>query len=371
MLLTCPTARSLLQTAPYEPRKLDFAAVGLNHQTAPLAVRERAAVPVQGLGVLYGILRDYADEVMIVATCNRTEIYLAGVRGSLADAFNHAFHGQFDGYLYSHWERNAVQHLYRVVAGLDSLMVGETQIQGQVKRALGEAAEAGAVGTLLNKVVQGALAAGKRVRSETALSDRVVSVSSAAVELAREVLGDLEGRTALILGAGETAELTMTHLRAAGVTDVLVVNRTEERARTLADRFGGRTCPYQQLQQALPLADVVIASAYAPHWVVQGADAGQALAQRGGKPIFFFDISMPRILAPDIGGVEGAYLYNLDDLNSIVARNIDLRRAELPHAEAIIREAAADLVRWHLTREAQLSKQLGKKGLRAPAMRVG
>lgn len=356
MLLTCPTALSLLHTAE-QPRSLDFAVVGLNHQTAPVSVREQAAVPVQGVGVLYGLLRDYAEEVMVVATCNRTEVYLAGLRGSPTEAFNRAFHGEFSEHLYVYQGRSAVGHLYRVVAGLDSLMVGETQIQGQVKRALAEAGEYASAGKLMNKIVQGALATGKRVRSETGLSDHVVSVSSAAVELARDVLGDLQGLTALILGAGETAELTMTHLKAAGVSDVLVVNRTEERARSLADRWGGRTCPYQELQRALPQADVVIASAAAPHWVVQGADASAALEQRAGRPLFFFDISMPRILAPDIAEVTGAYLYNLDDLNGIVARNMDLRRSALPHAEAIIREAAADLIRWYLTREAQLSRQ--------------
>ncbi|ADY26571.1 Glutamyl-tRNA reductase [Deinococcus proteolyticus MRP] len=356
MILTCPTAQSLLDAAPNQPRTLDFAVVGLNHQTAPVSVREQAAVPVQGASVLYGTLRDYADEVMVVATCNRTEVYLAGVHGSLEAAFNRAFRGEFGEHLYAYRERDAVHHLYRVVAGLDSLMVGETQIQGQVKRALAEAAGYGTTGTLLNKIVQGALATGKRVRSETGLSDRVVSVSSAAVELAREVLGDLQGRTALILGAGETAELTMTHLKAAGVSDVLVVNRTEERARSLADRWGGRTCPYQELQRALPQADVVIASAAAPHWVVQGEDAAQALQRRAGRPLFFFDISMPRILAPDIAKLPGAYLYNLDDLNSIVARNLEWRRSALPHAEAIIRESVAELMRWHLTREAQLRR---------------
>ncbi|GHF96621.1 glutamyl-tRNA reductase [Deinococcus piscis] len=355
-MLTCPTAQSLLAAAPSSPRTLDFAVVGLNHQTAPVSVREQAAVPVQGAQVLYGTLQDYADEVMVVATCNRTEVYLAGIRGAPEAAFNQAFRGEFGEHLYLHQERDAVRHLYRVVAGLDSLMVGETQIQGQVKRALAEAAGYGSTGTLLNKIVQGALATGKRVRSETGLSDRVVSVSSAAVELAREVLGDLQGRTALILGAGETAELTMTHLKAAGVSDVLVVNRTEERARTLADRWGGRTCPYQELQRALPQADVVIASAATPHWVVQGADAEQAIRERAGRPLFFFDISMPRILAPDIAEVSGAHLYNLDDLNSIVAQNLQWRRSALPHAEAIIRESAADLMRWHLTREAQLRR---------------
>ncbi|MFC6616853.1 glutamyl-tRNA reductase [Deinococcus radiophilus] len=358
MLLSCPTAQTLLQTAASQPRPLDFTVVGLNHHTAPVSVREQAAVPVQGAQVLYGVLREYADEVMVVATCNRTEVYLAGVSGRAEQAFNQAFRGEFSEHLYVHESRRAVQHLYRVVAGLDSQVVGETQIQGQVKRALAEAGEYGTTGKTLNKVVQGALASGKRVRTETGLSDRVVSVSSAAVELAREVLGDLTGLTALILGAGETAELTMTHLKAAGVSDVLVVNRTEERARSLADRLGGRTCPYQELQRALPQADVVIASAAAPHWVVQGSDAAQALAQRSGRPLFFFDISLPRILAPDIAEVPGAYLYNLDDLNGIVQRNLRLRHSALPQAEAIIREAAADLMRWHLTREAQTRRQV-------------
>jgi glutamyl-tRNA reductase len=355
--LACPTARAFL-AQPRMPHlaPLDFAVVGLNHQTAPVEVRERAAVRAGDEAALLGHLSRHAREVMLLATCNRTEVYLAGIGGDPVSAFEGAWGHALDGHLYVHRGNEAAAHLYRVAAGLDSLVIGETQIQGQVKRAWQAAREAGLAGPLLNKVAQGALAAGKRVRHETGLSDRVVSVSSAAVELAQAALGDLGQRTALILGAGETAELTLTHLRAAGVRDVIVVNRSEARARALAERVGGRACAAEYLHEVLPEADVVIASSAAPHYVLHGEGVAAALAGRPERPMFLIDISVPRILDPDIGGVPGAHLYNLDDLTAIVSRNLQGRRAALPHAGAIIREAAADLSRWYLTREAQVAR---------------
>ncbi|GAA5534436.1 glutamyl-tRNA reductase [Deinococcus aluminii] len=358
MTLACPTARAFLaQPQVPPPAPLDFAVVGLNHQTAPVEVRERAAVRAGDEGAILDHLSRHAREVMLLATCNRTEVYLAGIEGDAISAFEGAWGHALDGHLYVHRGEAAVMHLYRVAAGLDSLVIGETQIQGQVKRAWQAARARGLSGTLLNKVAQGALAAGKRVRSETGLSDKVVSVSSAAVELAQAALGDLTRRTALILGAGETAELTLTHLRAAGVQDVIVVNRTEARARQLADKLGGRVCAAEYLHEALPEADVVIASSAAPHYVLHGEGVRAALAGRPERPMFLIDISVPRILDPDIGAVPGAHLYNLDDLTAIVSRNLQSRRAALPHAGAIIREAASDLSRWHLTREAQLGRR--------------
>jgi len=352
--LACPTARAWLaqpHATPLAP--LDLVVVGLNHQTAPVEVRERAAVRAGEEGALLEHLSRHASEVMLLATCNRTEVYLAGVQGDPVSAFEGAWGYALGEHLYVHRGDAAVAHLYRVAAGLDSLVIGETQIQGQVKRAWQEAHARRLCGKVLNKVAQGALAAGKRVRSETGLSDRVVSVSSAAVELAQAALGDLTQRTALILGAGETAELTLKHLRAAGVGDVIVVNRTEARARQLAERLGGRACAAEYLHEVLPEADVVIASSAAPHYVLHPDGVEAALAARPERPMFLIDISVPRILSPDIGGVPGAHLYNLDDLTAIVSRNLQSRRAALPHAGAIIREAAADLARWHLTREAQ------------------
>ena len=361
MTFACATARDLLRTWQVPaPAPLDFVVVGLNHQTAPVEVRERATVRPGEEAALLAQLQRHAQEVMLLATCNRTEVYLAGLHGDPLSAFEGTW-GPLDEHLYVYRGEAAVQHLYRVAAGLNSLVIGETQIQGQVKRALQTAVQCGASGTVLNKVAQGALAAGKRVRFETGMSDKVVSVSSAAVELAQAALGELSGRTALILGAGETAELTMTHLKAAGVQSVLVVNRTEARAQQLAQKFGGCAYAYDLLHEVLPQADVVIASSAAPHYVLHGHEVARALARRtlqtAQRPMFLMDISVPRILNPDIALVPGAHLHNLDDLTEVVSRNLQSRRAALPHAEAIIREAAADLSRWHLTRAAQQARK--------------
>lgn len=358
MSLSCATALRLLAelgNVPLSP--LSFVVVGLNHQTAPVEVRERVAVRRGQEDVVLSHLAAAADEVMLLATCNRTEVYFAGVKGDPRRAFERAWDQELGDYLYIYQGDEAVAHLYRVAAGLNSLVIGETQIQGQVKRAWQEANERHLAGTLLNKIAQGALAAGKRVRYETGLSDKVVSVSSAAVELAQAALGNLAHHTALIIGAGETAELTLTHLKAAGVQDIIVVNRTAERAQALADKLGGRTCPAEELYAALPEADVVIASSGAPHYVLHASDVEKALQGRPQRPMFLIDISVPRILNPDISGVQNAYLYNLDDLTAIVSRNMQSRRAALPQSEAIIREATSELLRWYLTREAQLARR--------------
>lgn len=353
MILTCPTAQTLLAQAHTEAAQLNFAVVGLNHQTAPVEVREQAAVRVGHEEAILAHLSQHAHEVMVLATCNRTEVYLAGLNTTPARIFEGTWGANLSEHLYIHRGLQAVQHLYRVASGLDSLVIGETQIQGQVKRAWQQATQYQRTSTLLNKIAQGALATGKRVRFETGMSDKVVSVSSAAVELATTALGGLAGRSALIIGAGETAELTMTHLRAAGIQDVIVVNRTVERARQLADKLGGQACAQEYLDEVLPRADVLIASSAAPHYVLNGAGVQDALAGRAGKPMVLIDISMPRNLDPDIADVPGAYLYNLDDLTGIVTRNLQSRHEAIPRAEAIIRESSADLLRWYLTREAQ------------------
>lgn len=353
MTLACPTAREWLAATAYQPAPLDFTVVGLNHQTAPVGVRERAAVRVGQEEAILAHLADDAREVMVLATCNRTEVYLAGLRRDPGHMFEGVWGNDLHEHLYVHRGAAAVLHLYRVAAGLDSMVIGETQIQGQVKRAWQTANRAGYSGALLNKIAQGALAAGKRVRFETGMSDKVVSVSSAAVELAQGVLGSLSGRTVLIIGAGETAELTMTHLRAAGVQDVIVVNRTAERAQQLAQKLGGQACAQEYLLEVLPRADVLIASSAAPHFVLHAADMEQALAQRPERPMFLIDISVPRNLDPQIGHLPGATLFNLDDLTGIVRRNLQSRQNAIPHAEAIIREGRADLLRWYLTRQAQ------------------
>ena len=332
---------------------LNLAVVGLNHTTAPVEVRERAAVREDEREAILAHLRRHAREVMLLATCNRTEVYLAGIEGDPLAAFEGSWGHFLREYLYVYQGEDAARHLYRVASGLDSLVIGETQIQGQVKRAWQDASGRGDTGALLNKAAQGALNAGKKVRSETGLSDKVVSVSSVAVELAQQVLGDLTGRTALIVGAGETAELTLTHLRSAGVQDIIVVNRTAERARQLADKMGGRVCAAEYLHEALPEADVLIASSAAPHYVLGAAGVRAALAERPERPMMLIDISVPRILDPEIASVMGAHLYNLDDLQGVVSRNLAARRGALPQAEIIVNELVDDLQRWQAFREAR------------------
>ena len=335
---------------------LNLAVVGLNHTTAPVEVRERAAVRDDEREVLLSHLRRHAREVMLLSTCNRTEVYLAGVVGEPLSAFEGAWGHFLRDHLYVYQGEEAVRHLYRVSAGLDSLVIGETQIQGQVKRAWQDASHRGDTGALLNKAAQGALSAGKKVRSQTGLSDKVVSVSSAAVELAQQALGGLAGRSALVLGAGETAELTLRHLKSAGVADIVVVNRTAERARQLADKLGGRVCAAEYLHEALPEADVLIASSAAPHYVLGAEGLSAALAHRPQRPMMLIDISVPRILNPDIAAVAGAHLFNLDDLQGVVSRNLASRRAALPQAEGIVDTAMAELLRWQHFRENQLQE---------------
>lgn len=336
---------------------LDLAVIGLNHKSAPLSVRERATVRPEEQAAILAHLARHASEVMLLSTCNRTEVYLAGVGGDPLAAFEGAWGQALRPHLYVHEGEAAARHLYRVAAGLDSLVIGETQIQGQVKRAWQDASGRGLTGALLNKAAQGALRAGKRVRTETGVSDKVLSVSSAAVELAQNIFGNLAGRSAMIVGAGETAELTLTHLRAAGVHNVIVVNRTVERAQQLADKLGGHACPVELVETVLPQVDVVIASASAPHYVLWPDLIASALAQRadtaGEQPMFLIDISMPRIIDPACANVPGAYLYNLDDLTRIVERNLAERLSFAPRAGEIVDEEVRELTRWWSFRTAR------------------
>lgn len=326
---------------------VDVAVVGVNHRTAPVSVRERVTIRPEEHQSLIQHLRKHAQEVVVLATCNRTEIYLAGIQGDPLSAFEGAWGQSLRPYLYFEQGRRALHHLYQVASGLDSLVLGETQILGQVKRAWQEAHTAGHTASLLNRAFQSTLAIGKRVRSLTGISDSAVSVSYAAVSLAEAILGDLHGKTAMVVGAGETAELTMTHLRARGIAQVFVVNRTIERAQKLAEQWGGHACAVETLNQVLPQTDVVIASAAAPHYVIQPQRVQQALQDRPNHPMFLIDISLPRIIDPAVAQVDGAYLYNLDDLTRIVQKNLAVRSAKVPQAEMLIAEAIGEYLHWH------------------------
>ncbi|WP_114312935.1 glutamyl-tRNA reductase [Thermus caldifontis] len=319
--------------------------VGLSHKTAPLEVREKVALdPVVALPAALFTL----GKAVVLSTCNRTEIYGVGsakeAKALLLSRGVEAHH------LYQKEGIEVLRHLFRVAAGLDSLVMGEAQILGQVREALFLARKYGATESLLEKAFQSAIALGKRARSETAIGAGAVSVAYAALDLALAVYGDLTGLAVAVLGAGEMAELFLTHLKAQGVGRVLVVNRTVERAKALAERFGGEAFGLSALPQVLRQADLVVASAASPHYLVRPEDL-----PRRSKPLFLIDIALPRNIDPRVGRLSQAYLYNLDDLKRVVEKNLRARQGEVPKVEALIERALGEYLEWyagHRVREA-------------------
>ena len=341
---------------------MPLAVVGVSHRTAPVEVRERLVFGRAELPAALARLREegHAEEAALLSTCNRTEVYItvpdmqageAAVRAllaeRLADSPEHAAR-----YLYLHRDRAAVDHVFRVAAGLDSMILGEPQIQGQVKEAYQAAKEtttpAGpAVGTVLNRLFQMSLGVGGRVRTETDLGRGAASISSAAVELAKKIFGSLAGRRALVLGAGEMSEVTLECLRGEGVRSCVVANRTFERAAELAQGWGGRAVHWEQLGEELPSADIVICSTAAPHPVLTRERVRAALPGGVKRPLCIIDIALPRDVDPRVGDEPNVFLYNIDDLQQIVDANLGRREQELPRAEAIIGEETEEFWSWY------------------------
>ena len=319
--------------------------VGISHKTAPIGVRECVAVSGARLGHLLAALADEADEVVAISTCNRTEVYLVRPRRDALEIYRDHL-GRYTDYAYRRRGRAALEHLFRVAAGLDSLVVGEAQILGQVKSGLFAARKAGTTGPVSEKALQTAIAAGKRARAETAIGRGATSVAYAAVDLARAVFGDLGGLRALVLGAGEMAERVLEHLAHYGAADVWVLNRTLENAEALARRYGGRACGIEHVAEALAHADIVIASAAAPHHVVREERVREVLARRDA-PLFLIDIALPRNVDPEIARLPGAYLYNLDDLETVAEKNRAARAGELPRVERILEDEIAGWMEWY------------------------
>jgi glutamyl-tRNA reductase len=339
---------------------MPLAVVGASHRTAPVELRERFAF---GRAELAGALDQVAGrgaEAVLLSTCNRTEIYLSD--GEPGDALGTARRllAQRIGtdaeaagrYLYVHRDRDAASHLFRVTAGLDSMILGEPQIQGQVKQAYATAREvagdgAPVVGPALNRLFQTAFSVAGRVRSETGLGIGAASVSSAAVDLAKKIFGALKGRRALVLGAGEMSEVTLECLAAEGVRAAIVANRTFERAQELAERWGGTAMKLDDFASALPDVDIAICSTAAPHPVITRAGLRRALPGGPRKPLCIIDIAIPRDVEPAVGDEPNVFLYNIDDLRQIVDQNLDRRRAQLPAAESIILEGVEDYWGWY------------------------
>jgi len=334
----------------------ELLALGVSHNTAPVALRERLALgDGQALALLHGLVADEAiAEAVVISTCNRTEAYLVVDDPVAAEsALLMRLAAQADlrptelaAMAYTPRNCDAARQLFRVAAGLDSMIVGEAEVQGQVRRAYERARTAGTTGPLTNRLFTAALAAGKRVRSETRVGEGGASVSSVAVDLARGVVGELSERDVLVIGAGETAELTARALAQRGVRTIFVANRHAARARSLAERFGGSVLSLDELPGQMVQADIVVASTASPHPIVGREELELVMKARGGRPLAMIDIAVPRDIDSQCGDLEGVTLYDMDDLQATVARTLDARAGEEAKAQELVEEEIQRFARW-------------------------
>ena len=330
--------------------------VGLSHHTAPIEVRERIALQPDEYPKALAGLRGRPDvrEGVVLSTCNRTELYAVtdtyhGGRESLESALAELASGKGevkDEFVYRLEGAAAIRHLFRVATSLDSLVVGEPQVLGQVKDAFQIAAAAEAVGPVMDRLFRQALEVGKRARAETEIGAYAVSVSFAAVELARKIFGALEGRVALIVGAGETGELTMRHLRGAGVSELWIANRTIAAAEELAEALGGRPMGLERVAESLARADIVVTATGASEPVIRRATVERAMKERRGRPLFLIDLAVPRDVEPGVGEIYNVFLYNIDDLGQVVQANRERRAHEAERALEIVNQETARFVSW-------------------------
>jgi glutamyl-tRNA reductase len=335
-------------------------AVGLSHRTAPVDLRECVDFARGGLDTALSALasQGVGREVVVLSTCNRAEIYAVGDSDATAEGVGRFFseyhklpHAAVAEHLYHRRGADAARHLFRVAAGLDSLVVGEPQILGQVKAAYSTASDLHYTGTLTNRLFHSAFAAGKRVRAETGLGEGAVSVSYAAIALARKIFGHLKGRNVLILGAGEMAKLTGVHLQAQQVKEIAIASRTLTSAENLAAHLGGRAVAWQALDEALADADIVITATGAAEPVLTRARMEDVMRPRRSRPVFVIDIAVPRDVEPGVGDLDQVFLYNIDDLQTIVKENLARRGEELVRAESIVEEEVARFTSWMQSRE--------------------
>lgn len=337
--------------------KIKVALIGCSHRTAPVELRERVAFTQQQALEAADELRHKGilEEAVVLSTCNRSELYGVpssdgGVVTEAMEAFLTDYHrisrSELNGKLYRWIGPEAVRHLYRVTSGLDSMMLGEAEILGQVKTAYGQALDHGSTGPVLNRVFQGALEVGKRVRAETEVAARPMSVALAGVKLAERVFGNLKGHTALIVGAGSVAEQVVEHLRTRNIGKLTVVNRSFDRAAELAFRMRAEAIAWDSLERVLSTPDVIVTSVSGSEAVLTRAMLERAIDGRKSRPVFVVDLGVPRNVAADAAGLYSLYLYNIDDLGEIVEQNKKAREAEIPRAEALISEHIAKFESW-------------------------
>jgi glutamyl-tRNA reductase len=333
--------------------------VGLNYRTAPVEIREQFTLAAEHMPAALKELKETKSilECVVVSTCNRTEIY------AVVDRVHHCGHyirgfiekwfqvsrEQFNQHLYMYEHQEAIDHLFRVTCGLDSMIVGETQILGQVKDAFLLAQEFNTTGTLFNMLFKQAITLAKRAHSETAIGENPVSVSYAAVELGKRIFGSFEKKTVLIIGAGKMSELTAKHLHANGVEQILVINRTHERAVELADKFAGKAGVFEDLLENLVAADIVISSTGSAEMVLTKEKVQSVLHKRKSRPLFMIDIAVPRDLDPSISELSNVFLYDIDDLEAIVSSNLAERSQEASKIETMIKDEIKAYELWYKT----------------------
>ncbi len=335
---------------------MNIIVVGLSHKTAPVQIREKVAfAPTQMDKPLRQLVAiPDVTEAIIVSTCNRVEIYactrdiaggIARVKRFLADYHNFPLES-LEQHLYTHHGEEAIRHVFRVAASLDSMVVGEPQILGQIKTAYGYAAEFKSSGIILNRFLHKAFSVAKRVRTETKIASSAVSVAFAAVELAKKIFNDLTDKTVMLIGAGEMCELAAKHFLNSGVRGLMVTNRTFERAVKLAEEFEGKAIPFEDLFDQLHKADIILSSTGAPHCIIGAKDLDDVMRRRKLKPMFFIDIAIPRDIDPGVNDVENVYLYTVDDLQEVVTANLQQRAEEARKAEEIVNQEIGQFFKW-------------------------
>src|SRR5437764_483388 len=373
---------------------MNFQLIGVNHNSAPIEVRERLAIPESRLPDAMRRLAEHpgVDEGLILCTCNRVEV-LAQTKNGAADLrrflreYFQLDPAQYEPHLYEYRESEAVRHLFRVAASLDSMVVGEPQILGQVKEAYATARAVGAVHSQLDLLLTRAFAVAKRVRTETAVGSSSVSIASVAVELAKKIFGSLTGKSVYLVGAGKMSELAARHLIAHGATSIFVANRTYDRAIRLAQKFDGQAIEFSRLYDTCDRGDIVITSTGAPHAIFRREHGEMFLSRRKNRPMFFIDIAVPRDVDPDLNKLDGIFVYDIDDLQQAVSSHVADRKKEAAHAEAIInseverfqsRVQALDVVptivslQDHLEtiRQAEIDRVRGRLGPLSPSQEI-
>jgi glutamyl-tRNA reductase len=335
---------------------MNLHSIGISHHTAPLEVREKMWLSDDEIRAALPRLKEqhHMEECVLVSTCNRTELYgvvageapddaalrrlLIDIKGTPPDVGTQHFVSAHAG--------GAVSHLFRVAAGVESMVIGDVQILSQIKDHFALARESGTLGPVMNRLMQATLHVGKRVRSETTICEGAVSVSYAAVELASKIFADLLKKSVLLIGAGDTGELTLRHLVGKGIGHVKIANRTRDRAEALVATLGGAVIDYEGIVDALRTVDIVITSVTSPSYIVGPGEVHRVMKQRSNTPLFIIDIGVPRNVDPSAGKIENVFLYDIDALGTIVNRNIDRRRGEIPKVTRIVREELAAFLRW-------------------------